>query len=256
MTVPGPRVSMEPYLKPEPVEYAPDGIPLLYEDENEGDMGEVSWHTDAMHILHICLASHLAARPELRVFANLNLYYRKKPLHPRTGSRPYVSPDIMVVAPSWPLGPHEEVTSYTIGADGSAPLLTMEILSRRSAQQRDKTAKSKLYARLGVQEYFLVDTTGRFLRERLQVRRLRPNGTWARERDADGGVTSRLLGFRVVIDLDNRLRVLDAATGLKYSRPDEIANELRARQAAEARIHALEEELARLKAKGRKRKGS
>ena len=45
---------------------------------------------------------------------------------------------------------------------------------------------------------------------------------------------------------DGRLRVVDKATGRKYARPDE----------AEARIRALEEELARLKHTRRKRKGS
>ena len=50
----------------------------------------------------------------------------------------------------------------------------------------------------------------------------------------------------MIFDSDGRLRVVDKTTGRKYARPDE----------AEARIRALEEELARLKKPRRKRKGS
>ncbi len=213
---------------------ADDDMPLLHEDEDEGDMGEVSWHTDALQILHVCLQIHLAKRADLRVFANMNLYYRETPLHQRTGSKPYVSPDVMVVAPTRPLG--ADVRAFTIGQDGPVPLLTIEVLSRRSAQQRDKKEKSIVYARLGVQEYILVDTTGKFLKERLQMRRLGSGGSWVKGQDADGGVTSQTLGFRLVIDPDDKVRLIDAATGYRYPRPLEAALELLAqREAAPAK---------------------
>jgi hypothetical protein len=108
----------------------------------------------------------------------------------------------------------------------------------------------------------LIDVTGRFLPERLLLKRLRRNRTWNDEQDADGGITSKL-GFRLIIDTDDRLRVVNARTEEPYARPDEAQAEAEARREAEERVQALEEELARLrgatpkdkpKGKGRRRK--
>lgn len=249
-----------PFLDEAPLPVARDGMPIFYEDEEEGEMGESNPHTVTVGILHICMGSHLAGRPQYRVFSNMNLYYRKGPPHPRTGSLPYVSPDIMVVEPFHDLG--EDVSSYTIGDDGPPPVHVTEILSQRSAQQRDLKGKPVIYARLRIPEYLLVDPTGERLPTRLLLKRLQPDLTWRDEQDADGGVTSRL-GFRVIWDTDGRLRVTSAATGKPYARPDEaqsaverLDREAKARRKAEERLRAAEEELARLRGKGRKRKGS
>jgi Uma2 family endonuclease len=214
-----------------------DDIPLLYEDEDEGDMGEAAYHTDSDDILFNGLKSHFAGRKKFRVFSNLNLYYTNR------DPRAYVSPDAMVVTPTRPLG--EYVTSYRIGVDGPAPILTAEVLSERTSQQRDLDEKMRVYALIGVAEYLLVDVTGQFLAERLLLKRLLADGSWEDHRNPDGGITSQL-GFRVIIDVDGRVRVLNARTGRRYVRPDEaddIAIE------AEQRIHELEKELERFRAK-------
>jgi Uma2 family endonuclease len=234
-----------------------DGMPLLYEDEEEGDMGDASWHTDAMDIALYGVMAHLRDRPELQVFANLNLYYSTR------DRSAYVSPDLMVAEPN---EVQVNVPSYRIGEQGPAPLLVGEVLSERTAQQGDRREKLPIYAGLGIREYILIDTTGRFLPERLLLKRLRRNRTWKDEQDADGGVTSRF-EFRFIIDADNRLRVVDARAGAPYVRPDEaparldqLTVEVEARRKAEERVRALEEELARLrgsgpkKGKGRRRK--
>jgi hypothetical protein len=168
----------------------------------------------------------------------------------------------MVVVPAVDLG--NEVSSYTLGRDGPAPVLTAEILSQRSAQQRDKTDKVVIYSRLGIPEYLLVDVSGKFLREHLLMKRLRADGTYADERDEDGGVTSRL-GFRVILEADGQLRIVDANTGKRYVRPEEAQSvvdaaqvaaaaaqeAVTAAQAAEARVRQLEQELAQLRKKGK-----
>jgi Uma2 family endonuclease len=224
-------------------------MPILYEDEGQDEMGESSPHTAADQILSLGVAEHLRGRPEYRVFSNLNVYY-----HP-TDPRAYVSPDVMVVVPSRPLP--EDIASYRVGVDGPAPVLVIEILSRRSFQQQDLTNKPDIYAELGVAEYILVDGTGHFLPERLLLKRLGEDKTWDDLQDPDGGVTSRL-GFRILIEGDNRPRVVDAGTGRRYLRPEEAhaavqaaeaaaQAEAEARRQAEERVRALEEELARLR---------
>ena len=57
-----------------------DGMPIFYEDEEEGDMGESNSHSDAGDILHYGIMAHLAQRPGYRVFVNMNCYYLDGPL--------------------------------------------------------------------------------------------------------------------------------------------------------------------------------
>jgi Uma2 family endonuclease len=232
-----------------PISFA--DLPLLYEDDEEGDLGEPHPHADSNEIIHVCVTVHLSDRPEYRVFSNMNFYY-----HPNKPA--YVSPDTMVVRPSRYLG--HDVRSYRLDKDGPSPEATVEALSQRSAQQRDLAEKAVLYAKLGVKEYILVDITGELLPERLLLKRLQPDGTWKDERDPDGGVTSQL-GFGLIIDADGRVRVLNAASGQPYVRPDEAearvresealarASEARASE-SEARAREVEEAM-RAEAKAR-----
>jgi len=243
--------------EPTPEGPAPDGererlptiaidMPVMFEDEGQEEMGETDIHTTTTAIVFWGLKAHLADRSEHQVFSDLNCYY-----HP-IKRWAYVSPDVMVVVPRQPL--IESVTSYRISAACPAPALVVEVLSRRSFQQQDLTNKPEIYADLRVAEYILADPTGQFLPQQLLLKRLRTDSTWKDEQDADGGITSRL-GFRIVIEEDGKVRMIDAKTGKRYTRPEEA-------QSMADRIRALEEELARLrgastkepKGKGRRRK--
>lgn len=221
-----------PLLQPMPL--ITTGLPVMYEDDEEGDMGESNPHVDAEEILHVGVGAHLAGQPQYAVYRNLNLHY--DPRKPRA----YASPDGMVVTP--PKRLPVTIASYRIGVDGPAPIWTGETLSKRSYQQQDLGKKVTIYAKIGVLECVLIDTLGMFLPQRLLLKRLLPNRTWSDEQDADGGVTSRL-GFRLIIEDDDRLRVVDVLSGRRYLRPDE----------AEQRIRQLEAEVALLR-KGRRKK--
>lgn len=218
-----------------------DDLPVTYEDEGQDEMGESRSHTGADHVISLALEEHLVTDPRHAVLSNLNLYY-----HP-IDRRAYVSPDVMVVQTVQPLP--ERLSSYRIGPDRPVPKLVIEILSKRSFQQQDLTAKPIIYAGLGVEEYILVDGTGEFLSDRLLLKRLDANFDWEDEQDRDGGVTSRL-GFRILIEGDELPRVIHAATGMKYLRPNEAHQAVRAAHAAqqqlEDRIRELEAELKRL----------
>ncbi len=203
--------------------------PVLYEDEGQEEMGETQVHTTTTDIIFYGVAAHLEAQPRYRVLSNLNCHY-----HP-IKRRAYFSADVMVVAPPRPLRAH--LRTYRIGPNRPAPLLTVEVLSRRSFQQQDLSNKPDIYADAGVAEYILADVTGEFLPQRLLLKRRGSGRSWSDEQDADGGVTSRL-GFRLILDTDGQVRVLDAATGRRYVRPSE----------AEDRIRELEAELSRLRA--------
>src|SRR5262249_32530269 len=147
---------------------------------------------------------HFAPLTRYRVFGNLNLYYSSK------DPTAYVSPDVMVVRPPRQLP--AQLTSYTLGGEGPAPVVVGEVLSFRTWQQGDLVRKPILYSDLGVEEYIVADVTGEMLEQRLLLLRRQQDGSWQDEQDADGGITSRL-GFRVLIEDDGQLRVIDAKTG-------------------------------------------
>ena len=220
--------------------FAGKPMPIIYEDEGQDEMGDANLHTEASEILHVGIKAHVRRGRRFQAFANLNCYYSPIDL------RAYFSSDVMIVEP-FELLP-DDLTSYRIGTDGAAPRLAIEILSQRSYQQRDLSDKPIIYGQLGVAEYILADLTGTFLFERLLLKKRRRNGTWIDSQDPDGGVTSKL-GFRIIIDSDNLFRVVDAATGTRYLRPDEAqaAEEGRLKaeegrqKAEEARQHAEKE---------------
>lgn len=212
-------------------------MPVMYEDEGQDEMGEAQIHTATNDILFYGVAAHLSTQPHYRVFSNLNCYF-----HP-TKRKAYFSSDIMVVSPL--RGLPTNLRSYRISEHRPPPVLTIEVLSKRSFQQEDLTKKPIIYALLGIAEYMLVDVSGEFLFQRLLIKRLRPDRSWSDEQDPDGGVTSRL-GFRVVIDSDGEARVVDATTGKPYARPDEAQRAADALRQAEERIRELEAEMKQL----------
>jgi Uma2 family endonuclease len=186
-------------------------LPVMYEDDGQEEMGEIETHTDSTVILHYGLRWHWGRESPIQVFKNLNLLY-----HP-TDQRAYVSPDVMAIRPQ---KLRKKLRSYRVGTTGPAPFLAAEVLSKRSFQQQDLTSKPEIYADMKVAEHILADVTGEFLSEKLLIKKLQSNGSWRDLQDADGGITSQF-GFRVVIEPDDRLRVVNAQTGQPYARPDE-----------------------------------
>ena len=204
-----------------PVTYLPDlplvaiAMPVLYEDEGQEEMGDSFAHTQSTHTLYAGIQAHLAGwQNGYRVFCDLDLFY-----HPLQRWA-YVSPDVMVVRPARQLGP--DTTSYRVNTDGPPPVLAVEVLSRRSFQQQDLTLKPTLYAQLGVGELLLVDPTGNYLPQKLLLKRLQRDETWADQPPGEGGGVKSLLGFVVVLEADGNVRVVDAATKRMYPRPDEM----------------------------------
>lgn len=201
-------------------------IPLLYEDDGFEDVGESDIHTRAITTLLNGLGVHFRKRREVRIFANLNVYYSA------IDQNAYVSPDVMIVRPTRKLG--DDVRSYRIGEDGPAPLWVGEVLSQNTINRRDLTDKPLIYAQMNVSEYALIDPLGEFLSVRLLLRQLRPNRAWKDTRDADGGTTSQL-GFRLTLE-NHDLRVSNAETGERYLRPEEAADQLEAMAAELAKL--------------------
>ena len=154
--------------------------------------------------------------------------------------------------------------------EGRAPQVIFEVISR-STRQEDRGRKRRLYAELGVREYYMYDPTGDYLDPRLQAWMLAEdtaNGPAYREMPLltdEPGYLSLELGLEVRLRHDSSLGLRDPASGewleaiaemhaARYGVEAALHEEKTARQQAEAAASTgaqararLEQEVARLR---------
>jgi Uma2 family endonuclease len=213
-------------------------------------MAETTLHRKIMTDMIGGLERHFAHVPDVWVGGNLFLYYEKG------NPRAVVAPDVLLVhgVSKW------DRPIYKLWEEGRVPSLVMEITSS-STQDEDSGSKKKDYRRLGVEEYFLFDPYGDYLKPRLQGYRLQSGRYVPISREPDGSLVSRTtsLGLR---SEGERLRLVDPATGRRLPWAEEeaearVAAEARAEEEAAARraaeTRAAEEAAARVAAEERLR---
>jgi Uma2 family endonuclease len=225
---------------------------IHYPESDGQPLAETEFHLDVIFDLRHALRMRYRDEPEIYIGADLNLYYVQG------NPKKVVSPDVFLargVAPG-------VRRTYKLWLEGKAPSLVVEVTSESSRQQ--DLEKKEIYARLGVEEYFLFDPLDEYLQPRLQGYRL-VRGTYRSiPPDRDGSLTSRVTGLRFQAE-GERLRLVDLATGEKLpwtmeeaagrrAAEAQVAEQRHARQAAEARAaeeaarrRVLEEELERLR---------
>jgi len=156
-----------------------------------------------------------------------------------------VAPDVFVVQGV----AKRERRTYRLWEEGQPPAVVFEITSR-GTRLEDLGTKRALYAMLGVQEYFLYDPLGEYLRPPLQGYRLQEGEYQRLPSGGEGELVSQVLGVELRVEA-GRLRVVDLATGERLLTPAEAQTaqraEAAARQAAEAELERLRAELARLR---------
>jgi Uma2 family endonuclease len=243
-----------------------------YPDSDGEPVAESPVHLEEMVYVWEVLDERFEDDPNVFVGANMFLFYRKG------DPRGVVAPDGFVVkgVPKLPGGVQRR--KYMLWLEGGqVPCFVLETTSE-STSERDKD-KRRIYAQLGVAEYFQFDPFGEYLNPPLQGFRL-VKGQYEPMRPNPGGsLLSHTLG--VIFRADgNKLRLTDAATGVPLLRRKEIqkarrqaeekaaaaeesaaaetvarrraeekaASETMARRQAEERSRALEEEIARLRA--------
>lgn len=234
---------------------------IEYPETDGQPMAESDIHQDVMVHAIQGLRDHFSADPQVYVAGNMLLYFEK-------GKRSSVAPDVFVVQGV----PKHRRDKYLLWEEGQAPCFVLEVTSK-TTRDEDLTVKKSRYAELGVEEYFLFDPRGEYLRPRFQGLRLfggvggvgGAGGTYQPiPVSVDGSLTSRRLGVVFVPD-GERLRMRDLATGRfllgfddwkasAQAEKERAAQESAARQAAEeraeaaeARARALAEELEQLR---------
>jgi len=235
-----------PILTPErsyPEEYLPasDGRP----------MAETDVHRRLMLDLLHALEEHFREQPLVYVSGNIFLYYLDE-----RGVRQSISPDILVVFGV----PKKQRRIYKLEAEGKAPDVVIELTSDET-KVNDLGDKRYIYATLGVREYFIFDPLQETMRPPLRGFRLE-NGDYVPLMGSR--LNSEVLGLELRVE-QNTLRLYDRKTGKRLLTPQEAEaarreaeaarreaearadRETRERQAAEAELARLRDELKKLR---------
>jgi Uma2 family endonuclease len=236
-------------------------IPLqheIYYPESDGQpMGETTAHAAVMRDVITALEVHFEDDPDVYVGGNQFLYYVQG------DPRQVICPDVTVTR-GIPKKPPRR--TYQLWVEGKPPCLVVEVTSA-STRGEDLGKKKSCYERMGVEDYFLYDPFGEYLNPSLQGFRL-VDGRYRKIRpDLDGSLPTWAIGLKLKV-VEERLRLVDAegnllpsgselGPALKALRAETAArqeaeaalqDEIAACQAADERVRALEEEIARLRA--------
>jgi Uma2 family endonuclease len=172
-----------------------------YPDTDSKPMSETDFHTLALGLLHDGLTDFFASRRDVYVGRNLLLYYQQG--NPR-GCR---DPDILVAKG---VGKHRR-RSFRIWEEKTLPRVLFEVVSKRTVHI-DLGEKRLAYERLRIPEYLLFDPEGKYMDRPLRGFRLRKGVYVELTPAADGSLTSKELGLRLVPE-GEMLRLIDVKTG-------------------------------------------
>ncbi len=221
---------------------------IIYPERDGKPMGETDTHRHWIMWL-IMMFKQYFAHEQTYVSGDLLLYYEEG------NPRRFVVPDVFVVKDH----PNHDRRVYKLWEEKRIPDIVFEITSP-GTKKIDLGSKVELYARLGVQEYFLYDPLNEYLKPSLQGYTL-VNGLYVELRPVESGVfDSQVLGLR--LRLNQRALELYLPNGERLLTPEEqIEIEIERAQAeaqraeeeaqraneAEVRLVKLEEELRELR---------
>jgi len=220
--------------------------PELFLDPQLGDkMVQGFPHVRVIFSLYELISRHLSSEPGTYVFSDL-----KHLIGPGLGP----APDISVVRG---LAPDRDFESYDLRSE-VPPCFVIEVISPSDARIRrtDEVDKVKVYEKVGIEEYLLVDLPRRANGHRFQLKgyRMGPDRRYLpMQADAEGRLASNTIGLAFGVSSDGgRVYVFDVETGERLLNAIE---QEQAMKAAEERAARAEEELDRLRAEIERLKG-
>ncbi|WP_448601634.1 Uma2 family endonuclease [Thermoleptolyngbya sp.] len=211
-------------------------IDIFYPSSDGKPVAETYLHLYALLVTLEVLTQYLQGR-RATVLANQFLYYAEG--FPKLR----VAPDVMVIFEVEPGGRD----NYKIWEEKQVPAVIFEMTSK-STKNEDLTEKKTLYERLGVQEYWLFDPKGEWIKSKLRGYRLQQERY---QQITDGRSIPLQLRLQVEGDLISFYR---EDTSEKLLIPKELAAALKqeqiakeqerlARQQAEAEVERLKARL-------------
>jgi Uma2 family endonuclease len=210
-----------------------------YYPESDGKpMGETDEHRQEM-VRHIELLEDFFRGQCVYVSGNLLVYYEQG------NPRRFIVPDAFVVKGVTP----RKRRVYKVWAEGKAPDVIIETTSRKT-RRKDTVDKPRLYAQLGVSEYFIFDPDREYLEPPLQGYRLAGNEYSRIETDSTGSLLSQQLGLRLCVG-EMVLQFFRIDTGERLLNRDERATREAERADREAEARQRESERADREAQAR-----
>ena len=202
---------------------------LFYPTSDGEPVAETYDHLYAILIILEVLRQYLKGR-QATVLGNQFLYYLEGEPEKRT------APDIMVIFDVAPGGRD----SYKIWEEGSTPKVVFEITSP-STKNEDKKRKKDLYQEMGIEEYWLFDPKGQWIKSQLLGYRLK-NGVYEEIKDnrseplkLELKVEGKLIGFYRE-DTGEKLLIPDELAENLKLRTEELQVETKAREEAEKEV--------------------
>ena len=169
---------------------------VYYPSEIEGEMGETAIHYKIISLFYTLLESFFAARKDITVAANLMVYYEER------NPKKWLAPDVYVC-----FGAENKLRrTFKIWEEGVFPQVIFEVASD-STFENDLGGKRLDYARLGVEEYYLLDPERQYLPSPLMAFR-RDNGRLLSVNFENNRVHSPLLNLEIV-DTGKSFRLFD-----------------------------------------------
>ena len=221
-----------------------------YPDSDGQPLAESDFQLKPLVYAYDALARRYRDRDDVYVSADLFVYCEEG------NPRAVVAPDVFVVLGA---SSHDRRT-YKLWEEPKAPDFVLEITSH-GTRAEDEGTKRRVYARLGVREYWRFDPTGDWLDPPLEGERLAagrryarlpigaspdgsspdgslPDGSLPDGSSPDGSFTGRseVLGLDLAV-VDGRLRLRDPATGRDLPASEELEDRI---AELEARLRALE----------------
>ena len=228
-----------------------DHEPVHYPESDGKPMAETDEHRDEMSDLIGAFRRFYANRDDVYVSGNLLLYYKEGDPKKRR------APDVFVV-----LGvENRQRRTYRLWEEEVPPKLVIEVTSR-GTKNEDQKEKRALYARLGVDLYFLYDPLAEYLEPPFQGFRRVGNDYQPMVAPQGGPFPCPELGLNLVLDENGRLQIVDCEAGEIVQRlpvaleqtEDRLAQEIEARRnaeetqrQAEAQLRTLQAEVERLR---------
>ena len=171
---------------------------IYYPVEIEGEMGETAIHFLLISELFHLLRTFFVSQKDISVAANLMVYYDKG------NTKKWLAPDVFVC-----FGVENKLRrTFKTWEEGVFPQVVFEIASD-STFENDLGGKRLDYARLGVEEYYLLDPEREYLPSPLMAFR-RDNGRLLSVNVENNRVLSPLLNLEIV-DTGKSFRLFDPA---------------------------------------------
>ena len=206
---------------------------IEYLESDGKPLGETDKHRRLILYLIFALDTFFRRKKEVYVSGNLMLFYAEG------DPTKVISPDVFVV-----LGAKKgDRRTYKIWEEKRVPNVVIEVSSRKTKRE-DFDKKMKLYAELGVKEYFIFDPDYPKTRQAFNAYRL-SRGQYLPVIITSGKVFSQELGLELV-DTGETLRLFNPKTKRFLMTPEE---ESLARQQAESELTRLRAEIDKLKSK-------